>query len=203
MKKIDCASVDERDLVALYLGGRLPEAEAETFELHYFGCERCWGEVRGTAEIRAAHGLPVLAAPSEARRDRERDIWTLLAAAAAVAVMVLGLRQLAERTEVSQPGSVFRSSREEPLSLTVRPSAPGQFVLQWNARPEAQVYVVQIFGPDGATVWERETSETSVTLEAGALPPIKPGISFVGTVEALDMTRQSVARSQRTRLPPP
>ena len=49
-----CQYVEEHDLVSAYLGGRLSEQEAEAFERHYFGCERCWGEVKAGEEIRAA-----------------------------------------------------------------------------------------------------------------------------------------------------
>lgn len=203
MAEIDCARAEEKDSLARYLGGRLSEADAKAFEAHYFGCERCWAEVNAAAEIREAKGFDVFSTPPTVTRGARRDVWTLLAAAAAVAVMVLGLRQLSEISEVSRPGTVLRGSHLEPLSLTIRPGSSGEFVLQWSARPEAQVYVVEIFGPDGATVWEKETSETTATVEAGALPTSRPGISLYATVEALDGTRQPVARSQRIRLPRP
>src|SRR5262245_35228068 len=119
MEGTDCARAEQGDVLVRYIGGRLGEAEAQAFEAHYFGCEGCWAEVHAAAEIRDAKGLDVFAAAPSARLRTGRDLWTLLAAAAAVAVMVLGLQQLAVRTEAtSQPGSVFRSSREEPLTLT-------------------------------------------------------------------------------------
>ena len=203
MKEIDCDSVEERDLVVRYLGGRLPEAEAEAFEVHYFGCERCWGEVRGAAEIRAAHGLPVLAAPSQVKRDKGRDVWTLLAAAAAVALMVVGLRQLVQRSEVSPQEAVWRGSSAGDLPVEITQGAPRQVVLRWQPHPEAQVYVVEIFAPDGASVWRRETAETTVSLDGEALTPRSTGISFLATVEALDTMRRVVAKSEPKRLPRP
>ena len=43
---LGCQDVEEHDLVSAYLGERLSEPEAEAFERHYFGCERCWAEVK-------------------------------------------------------------------------------------------------------------------------------------------------------------
>ena len=41
MREMDCTRVDDSDRVALYLSGKLSEADAEAFELHYLGCDRC------------------------------------------------------------------------------------------------------------------------------------------------------------------
>jgi hypothetical protein len=201
MEGLDCARPEQQDLVARYVGGRLGEAEAQAFEAHYFGCERCWAEVQAAAEIREAKGFEVFAEHAAARPRAGPEIWTLLAAAAALAVMVLGLNQLAEMSEVSRPAAVLRSTHEEPLSLRARPGAAGRVVLEWTPHPDAQAYAVEIFASDGTTVWEKETSETAVTVDAEVLSQNRPGISFVATVEALDMSRQSVGQSQRIGLP--
>jgi anti-sigma factor RsiW len=193
---MNCAWVEEHDLVALYLSGKLPEAEAEGFESHYFGCERCWADVRQAGEVRAALGLPVLAMPSSERRASGRDAWTLLAAAAAVAIMVLGLRQLAQRPEAASPEPVWRGGSEAPLPLQVSIDPKGRISLEWPAQEAAQVYVAQIFTSDGVSVWKRETTETTVSLDVGDLPPNRPGISFLGKIEALDTMGQAVARSE-------
>src|SRR5262245_20938359 len=99
MKEIDCTRADETDLVALYLAGKLPEHEAEAFETHYLGCERCAAALREGGEIRAALGKPVLAtapaSPEAPRRGGSRDVWTFLAAAAAVAAFFYGLGHVA------------------------------------------------------------------------------------------------------------
>jgi hypothetical protein len=201
MVEIDCAWVEGQDLVARYIGGRLGEPEAASLELHFAACERCWAEIHAAAGIRAARGLDVFAAPSAAKPRATRDAWTVLAAAAAVAMMAVGLGQLTQRPEVSASDPVWRGSRMEALPLIIDSNPSGQLALRWPSHPEAEVYVVEIFASDGSTVWERETSETSVSLEVGTLAESEPGISFSATVEALDATRQTIARSKRIRLP--
>lgn len=203
VKEIDCAQVDECDLVALYLGGKLPEAEAEAFEAHYFGCERCSGELKAAAQIRVAKGVDVFAARWAGKRRAKRVTWTLLAAAAAVAVMVFGLQRLSRRPEISQSEPVWRGSSVQTISLEISPSPTGQLVLRWRAHPEAQVYVVEIFASDGASVWRQETSEATVSIPVGVLPPSKPGVSFFATVEALDSMHQVIAKSARETVPRP
>jgi hypothetical protein len=194
MEGLDCARPEQQDFVARYVGGRLGEAEAEAFEAHYFGA---------AAEIRDAKGVDVFALAPTARPRAGRDVWTLLAAAAAVAAMVLGLQQLTVRTEMLPAGSVMRSSHEEPLALTVNTDDARRIRLQWTPHPDAQVYVVEIFEPDGTTLWENVTTETAATIDTGTLRPSRQGISLSVTVEALDTTRQPVARSQRMTLPKP
>jgi CHAT domain-containing protein len=75
--------------VSRYVTEQLPEAEAEAFEKHYFGCERCWNEVQRATEIRAAlAGSAAAPKPSPVPASVVRGPWTnwrFLAAAAAVA----------------------------------------------------------------------------------------------------------------------
>ena len=194
VKEMNCAWVEEHDLVALYLSGKLPEAE--DFESHYFGCDRCWAQVRQAGEVRAALGLPVLAMPPPDRRAGGRDAWTLLAAAAAIAIMVLGVRQLAQRPEAASPEPVWRGASEASLPVRVSTEPTGRISLEWPTQEAAQVYVVQIFTSDGVSAWKRETTETTVSLDVGDLPPNRPGISFLAKVEALDTVRQVVAESE-------
>ena len=40
-----CEEVERNDTLAAYITGKLPEAERDQFEEHYFGCERCVQEV--------------------------------------------------------------------------------------------------------------------------------------------------------------
>ena len=44
VKDLDCASVEEGELVNLYVTHQLSDGDAEAFEKHYFGCETCWNE---------------------------------------------------------------------------------------------------------------------------------------------------------------
>ena len=42
------------ETAAAWLLDALTDSESEAFEEHYFGCERCWGEVKAGAEVKAA-----------------------------------------------------------------------------------------------------------------------------------------------------
>ena len=94
----DCTAVEDQDLVSRYLARKLSPEEAEAFEEHYFGCDRCWAEVQRATELRAAlesgAGLGAkqeAAVPSRVIRGPWRT-WAPLAAAAGIAIAVgLGL----------------------------------------------------------------------------------------------------------------
>ena len=205
MKEIDCARIEERDLVALYLAGNLPENEAEAFEAHYFACERCWADVQRAAEIRTAFGKPALVPFPEPGRQGRAALpsarrWRWLAAAAALALATLGIWQLAHRgAPPAEPVLRGEAAASLPLQIEVGPGR--RITVGWPAHPDAQIYVVQIFGSDGVSVWKRETRETRVSLEARELPPSRPGISFLAKIEALDTMRQVVAKSDLKPLP--
>jgi hypothetical protein len=201
VQEIDCARADTQDFVARYLGGRLPENEAAGFESHFLGCDRCWAEVDTAVELRLANGMGAFGSPA-ARRAR-RDAWTIMAAAAAVAVIAVGLRELVQRPDPFRSQSVWRGPAAGVFPLTVGTDSPGRLVLQWTPQPEAETYVVEVFAADGSSLWRRETTETTVRLGSSDLPPREPGVSFYATVEALDSIRQSVARSTRVPLPQP
>ena len=97
--ELDCVFVEENDFVSRYVAEKLSPEEAEAFEQHYFGCERCWGEVRQATEVRAtlskvgvgiresASGAPV----SRVVRGPWRRPAFLVAAAAAAAAAVVTL----------------------------------------------------------------------------------------------------------------
>ena len=195
-KEIDCTYAEQNDLAALYLAGKLLESDAEAFEAHYFTCESCWSDVRRGGEIRAAFGEPAVASPTKGLSGPSRhDVWPLLAAAAAVAMIALGIRQLSPRPEIVPPEPTYRGERSEALILEIATRPTGQIRLSWSAIEDAHVFVVQVFASDGVSVWKRETSETYTSLERSALPPPRAGISFLAQVEALDTMRQVVAKS--------
>jgi CHAT domain-containing protein len=95
-KILDCNSVEEQDLVSQYVGRKLSPEEAEAFEEHYFGCDRCWAEVQRATELRAALQKSASDAkemapepvPPRVIRGPWRN-WGLLAAAAAVAFVAV------------------------------------------------------------------------------------------------------------------
>jgi TolA-binding protein len=76
---VNCEEVEKKDILGAYIAGKLPEAERDQFEEHFFGCERCLEQVEaGRLARRALEAKPV-------SRGAGRYWWVgALAAAAAV-----------------------------------------------------------------------------------------------------------------------
>lgn len=199
LKEIDCVYADKHDLVALYLGGKLADADAEAFEAHYLSCERCWGEMERAGEIRTAMGVPAVVRAPRSRGGR-RDLWTPLAAAAVVAVIAVGLDRVSQPSPSAGP-TVYRGPSGGTFVVTARSTRSGEASLEWPAHPNAATYVLRIIASDGTPIMTSETPETKVALDVAALPPHGPGVSFLARVEALDATGLVVARSAPVRMP--
>jgi CHAT domain-containing protein/tetratricopeptide (TPR) repeat protein len=131
----DCAAVEDQDLVSRYLARKLSPEEAEAFEEHYFGCDRCWAEVQRATELRAAleekgafAEMPGVAARSHRVIRGPWRIWVPLAAAAGIAVAVgLGLF-LASYRDASVT-SLARAASEAPYrSLEGRLIGPFRYL---------------------------------------------------------------------------
>jgi Putative zinc-finger len=204
MREIDCRRADGIDLAALYLAGRLPEDDAEAFEAHYLGCERCASALREAGEIRAALGQSVLAPESVPSRSVGgwRDIGTLLAAAATVAAFFFGMRQVAEREPVVHDG-VLRSASAESVNLSIASGPDGTVVLAWPAHARAHSYRFEIVRSDGVPVLKSETGDRRVVLAVSDLPPRPESVTLLARVEALDALGQVVAASAPRPLPAP
>jgi anti-sigma factor RsiW len=195
---IDCKYVEESDLAASYLAGRLSQSEAEAFERHYLACERCRSELQTLSELRAALGrpavLPVKLAPVRF------PTWRLLATAAVVAATGLGLWQLTHRSPEASVRPVLRGGAADALAVTAETLPDGRIKVSWPPNQSAQVYVVHIIRSDGVTAFTRETRETRVTLDRDVVAPRPPSVSFVAKVEALDPTGQVIARGVTNEL---
>jgi len=179
---LTCAEVEAQDLEARYLAGRLSPGEAEAYEAHYFGCERCWTALRLATEARAAFAVPRVA-----RRGFRWARWALPAAAALAAV---GVWQLVVRDQ--SPTAAFRG---DTYSLTVTAVARADSVrATWPRLAGADVYRVRAFTPDGVLRWERETADTTL---AGPF-----GGELLLHVAALDPLRAVVAQSRLVRVTP-
>jgi len=197
---IDCKYAEENDLATSYLSGRLSESEAEAFEQHYLGCERCRNDVKTLSELRAALGRPAVV-PIESRPAGVPTL-RLLAAAAVVAIAALGVWQLTHRSRNLERNPVLRGSATEALPLRMERLPEGRLTLTWETHPEAKEYSVEFLRSDGVSVWKQKLSETSVTLEGAKLSP-PPGVSLLARVDALNTTGQVVATSGLRPLPPP
>src|SRR6185295_8027725 len=72
--------VEARDLVGAYLAGRLPEAERDAFEAHYFDCAECLEKLEAAEGFR--EGMLQVAAEDLAKASQERAAVGFLAALA-------------------------------------------------------------------------------------------------------------------------
>ena len=72
--RMECPGTAEgqRDLAPLYLAGKLTEKEAEAFEMHYLGCEKCREDVTTGAAMRELYGRPAVAASASASGSSAR-----------------------------------------------------------------------------------------------------------------------------------
>lgn len=189
-RTITCALVDDEDLDQRYLAGTLPPDEAEAFEAHYFGCERCWELVQHGLAVRAANAAPAAADVVVAVRRGGRRWWGL-AAAAAVVLAAVGVARRFGSPE--RPDDVLRGRGG---SLPARAVAGGDSLgVSWARVPAAERYRVRLQTGDGGLLLERETAETSLAVAAGAIAaPARAGSAY-WSVEALDSLEVPIGHS--------
>ena len=111
------------------------------------------------------------------------------------------MRQLAQRREFIPSEPVYRNESSEVLTLQITPESAGRLRLSWPTTKSALVYVVQVFATDGMSVWNRETSATTIVIDSSLLPPQRPGVTFLAQIKALDAINQVVGRSELKPLP--
>jgi hypothetical protein len=190
---ITCASVDERDLDTRYLAGALGEAEAEAFEAHYFGCDRCWGLVRDGNAIRAA----LSPAGAGARRRARWPHALRWGIAAGLAVVAAGIA-LWPRPPGSQPAdTTVRGGEVRAIAVAARRSSDS-LTLSWSHVDRAERYRVRLFSGQGDLVLERASVDTALTLPSAALP----GGGGAAEVTAEDRLHLPLGRSGLVPLPP-
>jgi anti-sigma factor RsiW len=217
---LDCARVEEQEYGRLYVEGALSEAEAEAFEAHYFGCDRCWAAVERAVELRAAftHGVAPVASfaaghtaePGEGRtpqrasavRGRATVRWWRRAwvpALAAAALVMISVWQLHRSRGQSVLLDVERGASTD---VVVRPAVTQDtLVATWSPVRGADQYRVQLFAADGTQLAERTVSDTMVSVPRDVLAAASAGSSggtAYWSVEALDATRHSLAKSRLT-----
>jgi hypothetical protein len=188
----DCPYTGERDLAQLYLAGRLPDAEAQAFEAHYFECEVCSQDVLGGGGLRELFGRPAVAAAVAPARPARA--WLPLAAAAAIAFVGIGVWQLARRVQVEP--TVLRSAGAVIVDLKVSAHAGGGFDVSWAPQPQAATYEVQVFASDSTRLWRTETREPRVSIGPTVLSAPAPGSTYEIRVEAFDSLGQIVASAE-------
>src|SRR5262249_13519101 len=131
-KDLTCESVEEGDFVSRYVTDQLPEADAEAFERHYLGCDRCSAEIQAALEIRASLASPAASqkpSPEPAARVVRRPWtnWRLLGAAAAIGVLALSGALLISRQRQAQSSGLAALADAMDESRIVEPRLTGGF----------------------------------------------------------------------------
>lgn len=192
----------DSEVIRDYAADRLDAERADSFEQHYFACERCWNELRQALEIRAALSagrdeaagrVPSRPEPRPAERGRRRlPAW--LAAAAVVALAAVGIWQW-------QPGldseRTLRGGESTGLDLRVEMTELG-LQAGWAAVPGAEAYLFELFDDQGVPLLREETSVTSWSGELDAAVAAR---ARRARVSALDSLRQTMAASRFIELP--
>lgn len=187
--ELTCELVDERELDTRYLADALPPLEAEAFERHYFGCERCWGLV--------AKGVAVRTVEQEVAQRRERPLrrWQVPALGVAAAIVVAVGSLLVMRRPPTETGNVERGGQGS-IAVAARRTADSLFAV-WARVPGSVRYRVRLFTPAGERAMERDVRDTVLALGARAVarPRGSPAGSLYWHVEALDERGSVLAKS--------
>ncbi|HEY3746984.1 MAG TPA: hypothetical protein VGL17_12110 [Gemmatimonadaceae bacterium] len=213
---IICPYGPDSDIDARYLAGQLPADESETFEEHYFSCDRCFAAVQRGTEIRAAMSPAIRGKADQSigaipltRNRRRFAAWQPALAAAAVVIVAFGVRQMnASRERTSIPTAVPTSdaSRGAAPALTVMSHATSVvLVAAWSPPSAARSYRVRLLSTDGSLLFEREIPDTSIMLSRDLLRGAKSPVYW--EVQALDALRSVVAispvvQAQTSQSPP-
>jgi hypothetical protein len=178
----DPACLTDAALAQVADGGGTP-AQRE----HLAGCPLCRAHLVELHALLAdgavARELARLA-PRDRATDRRRTRWTIVAGAAAAAVLALvfvpplvrnaGVDPLRDHPGVER-GAV-------PLLVSPRGEVTARPEFRWSPVPEATQYRITVFDVEGGLVWSVETADSSA-----ALPPdaaMTPGTSYWWRVEA-------------------
>ncbi len=183
IQELTCAQADDADFDTRYLAGTLSDPEAESFESHYFACDRCWALVRAASEARAS----MLDAARQTSTRRRWPVWTSALAAGIAAIAIGGSLWLRPRAStVVTPGQVERGAPADGTGLTMSVAGDSVFV-RWAPVPRAVIYRLRLFTAQGTLLYEREVRDTSAVVRLSSLP-LRPALSY-WSVEALDGSR--------------
>lgn len=216
---LTCADVEARDLDAEYLAERLSPEDALAYEAHYFSCERCWAALRLATEARAAFAAesgrsarPAATAPNatlapraDPERSRRRIPWGLAAAAVLVVAVGIGVLEIPGVVRIPVVGGIA-GDEEDGTTLRgtatvfqLHPSVVGDSLrVLWTADPDADRYRVRLFRADGSVLFDREISDTTITIPNAALEPTSARGPLYWQVHVLDRTRATRSRSALT-----
>jgi hypothetical protein len=156
---------------------------------------------RGGAS-RPAAGVSGVGAPG---RVPGRPLWASRwwpAVAAAAVILTVGTYRWQHGGGATT--SVADVERGVSAELPVHPSAPADSLrASWSRVPGAEQYRVRLFTADGTLLLDRQVVDTSVSVGRAVLPAGTPPGGAFWSVQAVDATRQSLARSRLTPAIPP
>ena len=192
MTSTHCAYADS-DTPSRYVAGALPAAESETFEDHYFSCSRCWQEVQAGSAARAVLGVAFNGAQRKAEAPRQPRWWMGLAAAAVVAVALVGVRDRAVRDR--DVSDVLRGD-SGPAIAVVAERAAAQLQIRWGGVARASRYEIAVRSAEGEVLQQKASTATTILLDG-----VSDREVFI-RVTAYDSQGEEIARSPLVRVPP-
>jgi hypothetical protein len=191
-KETTCADTDEGDLDARYAARELSDAEAESFEAHYFACERCWSMVQRAVEIRAV-AVRTPAARVGGTTSSTGPWRSVALAAAAAIVLVVGTWRI-EAWRRPDPAVLAMRSAEDSLHLLTQ-TRGSTLLASWARSAGASSYRARLYSTSGRVLHQREVTDTTIAVTRASLPDVAPGAALYWEIEALDRTRRVVMRS--------
>src|SRR5262245_35007513 len=132
-ERMNCARVAREEVLEGYLLGRLSEADRDAFEEHYFGCDRCFDDLRALQSIRSELQHGGAEVPSSGRYPLFRWVPIGLAAAAVLAGVALWMRPMLSRPspEITNPSASSQPQPEQPRARPPEPNVqPGPSIEQ-------------------------------------------------------------------------
>jgi anti-sigma factor RsiW len=179
------------ETIAAYLSGRLSASDRVMLETHLSGCRECRQEVMSARRL----------LKTSPRRVR----WQLVVPAAAAAILALallgrGLFSPPVEEEIVRAPAGEAASGARPSLQVVSPANEAtverdSVVFSWTGYPGRPLYRLTLTDAGGATIWTRNTADTSVSLPADLR--LAPGRSYFWYVDALDSSGQSLTTGTR------
>lgn len=126
---MDCDFIVRDDLAERYLRGELSAADQEAYELHFFECQRCFGELSSLQAIQDAMREIPAVAPAAKKRIAWNPWWRWLSTGAVAASLVGVVLLLQHRAPVLEPTATNQlpaAAARSPGSMTVAGSMSGQ-----------------------------------------------------------------------------
>ena len=138
-RTMDCARVAREEILETYLAGRLAEQDREAFEEHYFGCPRCFDEIRTLQTIRDV--LPTVTDKVESDTARPVIPWLPALGLAAVAAFAVGSALFIRQQPASAPpvSTTAASPKDTPVPERPIPQQPAQIASEPSVEQLARV----------------------------------------------------------------